>query len=160
MKKLILTLILAVMAFPVMAQEPSDASKEAWLKTVETQYVCMVNNQSYDSPQIAVEVEGKTYYGCCSMCKDRLEKDPAIRAAIDPVSGNSVNKAEAIIGADVKGKTYYFENMENFSAYANGPMPAMPGMSKKGMDHMDMMDHENMDGMDMDAMPESHDGHQ
>lgn len=77
----------------------------------------MVNNTKFDSEQIPVEVEGKTYYGCCSMCEARLKKDPAIRAAIDPVSGNSVDKTEAIIGADDKNKVYYFENEDNLHAF-------------------------------------------
>ena len=124
MKQFILTLILAVLTVPAMAQELSHDPAEIWLKPVEAQYVCMVNNQSYDSPQIAVEVEGKTYYGCCPMCKDRLEKDASIRAAVDPVSGNQVNKAEAVIGAGPDNTVYYFENEENFYKFASGPIPA------------------------------------
>lgn len=147
MKKLILTLILAVMAVPAMAQEHSHDHGGDWLKPVEAQYVCMVNNQSYDSPQIAVEVEGKTYYGCCSMCKARLEKDPAIRAAVDPVSGNSVNKAEAVIGAGPDKTAYYFENEENFHTFASSPMP-------------EAQEHGAMDSMDMQGMKGSMtDGH-
>lgn len=30
--------------------------------------VCMVNNTVFDKPQIPVQVEGKTYYGCCGGC--------------------------------------------------------------------------------------------
>lgn len=153
MKKLLMTLILAIMAVPAMAQEHSHDHAADWLKPVEAQFVCMVNNQSYDTPQIAVEVEGKTYYGCCPMCKDRLAKDPAARSAVDPVSGNPVNKAEAVIGAGPDKTVYYFENEETFQKYASGPMPEMnhdhmEGMDMKGMEggmmngHMDMHGHD------------------
>src|SRR5687768_563470 len=37
--------------------------------------VCMVNNQYMGRPQIPTTVAGKTYYGCCPMCKGRLEKE-------------------------------------------------------------------------------------
>ena len=150
MKKLLMTLILAIIAVPAMAQEHSHDHDGDWLKPVEAQFVCMVNNQSYDTPQIAVEVEGKTYYGCCPMCKNRLEKDPAIRSAVDPVSGNAVNKAEAVIGTGPDKTVYYFENEENFQKFANGPMPeahdhgAMDGMKGNMMDgNMEHNNHEN-----------------
>ena len=122
MKKIILTLMFIMMGVPAIAQEKLEVG-DSWLKPIQAEYVCMVNNQKYDAPQIAVEVEGKTYYGCCSMCKARLEKDTAIRSAIDPVSSNAVNKAEATIGAGPNGKVYYFENIENFQTFADAPIP-------------------------------------
>ena len=122
MKKIILTLMFIMMGVPAIAQEKVEVG-DSWLKPIQAEYVCMVNNQKYDAPQIAVEVEGKTYYGCCSMCKARLEKDTAIRSAIDPVNSNAVNKAEATIGAGPNGKVYYFENIENFQTFADAPMP-------------------------------------
>tara|TARA_R110002126_G_C10490543_1_gene503772 strand:+ start:14586 stop:15011 length:426 start_codon:yes stop_codon:yes gene_type:complete len=121
MKKIILTLILAVIAVPAMAQDHSH-SHDGWLKPIEAQFVCMVNNQSHGTPQIAVEVEGKTYYGCCPMCKAKLEKSSAIRTAIDPVSGNHVDKAEAVIGTGPDRTVYYFESEENLHSYASDPV--------------------------------------
>lgn len=44
------------------------------VRQVEASKVCMVNDTVFDREQIAVEVEGKTYYGCCPMCKDRLNQ--------------------------------------------------------------------------------------
>lgn len=168
MKKLLMTLILAIMAVPAMAQEHSHDHGGDWLKPVEAQFVCMVNNQSYDTPQIAVEVEGKTYYGCCPMCKDRLANDPAARSAVDPVSGNTVNKAEAVIGAGPDRAVYYFENEENFQKYASGPMPETKhdhmdgmGMGMKGMEGSMMEGHMNMNGQDdgTKKTPEDHESH-
>ena len=83
------------------------------VRQVEASKVCMVNDSVFDRDQIAVEVGGKTSYGCCPMCKDRLNQDASIRKATDPISGAEVDKAAAIIGADESGKVYYFETEEN-----------------------------------------------
>ena len=87
------------------------------LQRVETKKVCMVNNQVFEKDQIPVTVEGKTYYGCCEMCKERLSKDAAIRSAVDPVSGKPVDKATAVIGALPDGKVLYFESETTFGQY-------------------------------------------
>ena len=49
--------------------------------------------------------------------KQPSKTDPSSRMAIDPVSGNEVDKATCIIGADASGNTFYFENEENLMAY-------------------------------------------
>ena len=64
----------------------------------------MVNNAVYEKDQIAVQVDGKTYFGCCEMCKGRLASDASARSATDPVSGKTVDKATAVIGATPDGK--------------------------------------------------------
>jgi YHS domain-containing protein len=83
----------------------------------------MVNNQFMGQPQIPIEVEGRTYYGCCEMCKGRLAGDSTSRSATDPLSGNPVDKATAVIGRDNSGRTFYFENEHNFTAYARRGSP-------------------------------------
>jgi YHS domain-containing protein len=147
MKKLLLTILMLFITIPAIAAETGHEHSDSWLKPVEAQYVCMMNNKVFDKPQIAIEVEGKTYYGCCPMCADKLKNDAALRSATDPVSGKTVDKASAVIGADPHGMTYYFENEENFHKYASGPMPEMK--------------HEHMEGMDMKGdtghMMEDHD---
>jgi YHS domain-containing protein len=70
--------------------------------------------------QIAVPIDGKTYYGCCAMCKERLVKDEASRFAIDPVSGKKVDKAKAVIGALPGAAVLYFESVENLQRYNAG----------------------------------------
>lgn len=89
------------------------ASEIKSLRQVEASKVCMVNNTVFNQDQNAIEIEGKTYYGCCPMCEELLNEDASIRRAIDPVSGASVDKASAVIGADTSGKVYYFENEKN-----------------------------------------------
>ena len=80
----------------------------------------MINNQVFDKDQIPVEVDGKTYFGCCAMCKERLAKDADSRKAIDPVSMKEVDKATAVIGADAEGMVQYFENEKNLEEYNKG----------------------------------------
>jgi YHS domain-containing protein len=128
MKTILLALMMVLTAFaPAMAADSSPAHDGAWLKPAEAQYVCMMNNKVFDKPQIAIDIEGKTYYGCCPMCADKLKNDVSLRTATDPVSGKTVDKASAVIGADTHGMTYYFESKENLDKFASGPMPVMDG---------------------------------
>ena len=90
---------------------------EIKLSQVESKYICMVNDDVYTTEQIPVEVDGKTYYGCCMGCKAKLENDPSIRFAVDPISGASVDKSTAIIGVDLFNSVYYFESLKNLKAY-------------------------------------------
>ena len=80
--------------------------------------VCMVNNQFMGRPQIPVQVGGKIYYGCCAMCKARLEGDATARTAVDPVTQTPVDKASAVIGTTSSGAALYFASREHFDAYA------------------------------------------
>jgi YHS domain-containing protein len=97
----------------------SDTSNGATFARVEPSKVCMVNNHYMGREQIPVVVQGKTYFGCCEMCKGKLAKDPSSRAAKDPVSGKTVDKAVAVIGSDPSGTVQYFENAKNFETYAS-----------------------------------------
>ena len=89
------------------------------LTQIEARYVCMVNDDSYLSEQILVQVEGKDYYGCCMGCKARLNNDPSIRLAVDPISGNTVDKAIAVIGTNPSRDVYYFESLENLQSFVS-----------------------------------------
>ena len=77
----------------------------------------MVTNKLFPNVQIPVEVANKTYYGCCEMCKAQLANNPEKRVATDPVSGKSVDKSDAIIGAAPNGSVYYFENKANLDSF-------------------------------------------
>ena len=90
------------------------------LQRVEAKKVCMINNQLFAKDQIPVEVQGKTYYGCCEMCKERLAKDAAARTGTDPVTGKPVDKATAIIAALEDGSVLYFESEKTFEQYSKG----------------------------------------
>ena len=94
-----------------------DVASAETLERVEAKRVCMVNNTLFDKDQIPVAVAGKTYFGCCEMCKGRLAGDAAMRTATDPVSGKPVDKAKAVIGAKPDRKVLYFESEKTFTAY-------------------------------------------
>jgi YHS domain-containing protein len=103
----------------LLAATPASAQRVA-LEKVQPKMVCMVNDTLFSREQIPVEVDGKTYFGCCEMCKGRLAKDTSIRSAKDPVSGASVDKALAVIGAAPDGSVQYFSSDETFSRYNQG----------------------------------------
>jgi YHS domain-containing protein len=96
-------------------QSVKPASKLS--KVDDHKHVCMVTNRAFQKDQVPVEVSGKTYYGCCEMCKDKLANDAKLRAAIDPFSHKEVNKADAVIAQDTKGNVFYFENDANLDAF-------------------------------------------
>ncbi len=102
---------------PILALLVASLAFAAPLKRVETKKVCMINNQVFEKDQIPVQVQGRTYYGCCEMCKERLAKDAAAREATDPVTGKTVDKAKAVIGAQPDGSVLYFESEETFKKY-------------------------------------------
>ena len=96
----------------------------AWaesLTKVEAKRVCMVNDTVFPRDQIPVEVSGRTYFGCCEMCKGRLAEDVNVRQSVDPVSGKTVDKATAVIGAAADGKVRYFESDRTFAEYIARP---------------------------------------
>ncbi len=95
----------------------TQAQQSTALKPLDAKYVCMITNQEFVKEQIPVEVDGKTYYGCCEMCKAKIKNNAQARVAIDPVSGNQVDKAVAVIGAAPDGTIYYFESEDNLNQY-------------------------------------------
>jgi YHS domain-containing protein len=107
-------LALVALAATVAVVRPARAEP---LERVQPARVCMVNNSVFPKDQIPVAVEGKTYFGCCEMCKGRLAEDAAVRSATDPVSGKAVDKAKAVIGATPEGKVFYFESEKTFAAF-------------------------------------------
>jgi YHS domain-containing protein len=115
-------LALTLTASALAAAEPPDTAAPA-VQRVESKKVCMVTNAVFAKDQIPVVVEGRTYYGCCEMCKERLAKDAAARVAVDPVSGKKVDKAKAVIGVTAEGDVVYFENEKNLAEY-NARRPA------------------------------------
>lgn len=91
---------------------------------VEPKLVCMINDRSMAMDQIPVVIEGRTYYGCCPMCKERLEKDASSRVAVDPVTGRKVDKSKAVIGALPGAAVVYFESAETLAKYNAGARAA------------------------------------
>jgi YHS domain-containing protein len=100
------------------AHAPVPVATGTLRRVSDASSVCMVRNHFMGRPQIPVVVNGRTYYGCCEGCKQRLLHDPNARAAVDPISRRSVDKAEAVVAIDASGGLLYFENEANFRAYA------------------------------------------
>lgn len=80
--------------------------------------VCMVQDTVMTVPAVPVVVEGKTYYGCCEMCKGKLASEPQRYAvARDPLSGVAVDKATAEL-LSVDGRVLYFQSAANRDSFA------------------------------------------
>ena len=104
-----------------LAAEPvTEKRATARIVRVDSVNVCMVNDRDMQAAQIPVDVDGKRYYGCCPMCKERLAKEVAARTSTDPVSGKPVDKSKAIIGRLADGSVRYFEGENTFARYARG----------------------------------------
>ena len=87
------------------------------LRKVDHANVCMTNNKDMGKAQLPVEVNGKTYYGCCKMCAGNLKNNAEARYGTDPLTGEKVDKALAFLGALPNGNILYFESEENFNTY-------------------------------------------
>ena len=108
--------VVALVALPVFAA--SDGVKQ-----INAKNVCFMNKTRFNHGLKSVNVDGKTYYGCCPDCLEKLKSDPAARVDTDPVSGKQVDKATAVIGVDKAGKIYFFENIENLKKFKVPPAP-------------------------------------
>lgn len=122
MIKVLFSSVLVVASACARDAEPPRAETAAALpagvtRVADVSQVCMVNDQVMERPQIPIEVEGRIYYGCCPMCKDKLANQPAIRTAQDPVTGEQVDKAKAIIVQDARGKVLYFASEDALFRY-------------------------------------------
>lgn len=115
-KYLCKTALLAIIALFIITSM-SYAYDKAAFRQVEPSMVCMTNNRDMGKEQIPVNVGDQTYYGCCKMCAKTLSKNAESRQAVDPVTGNKVDKAKAIIGALPGGDAYYFESEKSFKAF-------------------------------------------
>ena len=87
------------------------------LRKVEKKNVCMTNNKDMGKPQLPIKIGDKTYYGCCKMCVENMTKNVKVRYAVDPVTGNKVDKANAVLGAKPNGDILYFESEDSFQAF-------------------------------------------
>ena len=83
---------------------------------LKTNLVCMMNNKLFTTELIPVEVNGKVYYGCCQGCVESLKNNRSIRYAVDPYSGEEIDKADAyiILNSDGSQSVLYFKSEENY----------------------------------------------
>ena len=85
------------------------------LRRVASDQVCMRTNRFLGRRQRVAEVEGRTYFGCCAGCTKQLGENAAVRTAKDPVTGQPVDKASAVIAARPDGTVVYFASEETFA---------------------------------------------
>ncbi|MCD1118369.1 hypothetical protein [Chryseobacterium turcicum] len=87
-------------------------------KNVPSNMVCMVNDAYMGKEQIEVPFEGKMYYGCCNMCKEKIPKDESARYATDPHSLKKISKADAyIVVIGNNNEVAYFESEGNYQQF-------------------------------------------
>src|SRR5262249_191222 len=85
------------------------------------EYVCMMQDMVLGKAGIPIQFGGKTYYGCCEMCKEKIKNDPQkYTKATDLVSRKPVDKADSFIYS-VDGTAYYFGSDSNRKAFAANP---------------------------------------
>ena len=85
------------------------------------EYVCMMQDMVLEKPGVAILYRGKTYYGCCTMCKARIEASPdEYTRSVDPVSGKTVDKASAFV-YNLNGDAFYFATRANRKAFGTAP---------------------------------------
>lgn len=90
-------------------------SKPVKGEQVPASLVCMVNDAYMGREQLAVPFDGKIYYGCCEMCRQRIPGDRKARYATDPQTLEQVDKATAyIVLIGDKGEVTYFKNKTNY----------------------------------------------
>ncbi len=83
----------------------------------DRRHICMRADQALKKPNIAVEIDGKTYYGL-PHCTAMMMSSPSFLFAVDPYSGKPVDKAVAIAGATENGAhVFYFESLENLRRF-------------------------------------------
>jgi len=90
-----------------MRAQAASRNRDGGVKPVE---VCMVTDRVFGEPQIPVLFEGRTYYGCCQGCVNRIKNDRSVRYSTDPVTGREVDKASAYIVEGPGGEALYFES--------------------------------------------------
>ena len=103
---------------PHSARVQETATDNSIGQQVRAQQVCMVNDTYMGKDQIAVPVNGKTYYGCCQMCVKKLNEQETVRTTIGPHSGKKVDKVDAyIVLLDEQGTVGYFESQKSYETF-------------------------------------------
>ncbi|MUP39402.1 hypothetical protein [Labilibaculum euxinus] len=124
---LILGLIILLVAIVVYAPVINERDKSETLKFSSFEgkemldnMVCMVRGDIKSKSTLPIQIEDKTYRGCCQKCMDKLERNVNnIRFTIDPITGQSINKADAVIKQDPHDnkRVLFFKSNETYNQY-------------------------------------------
>ena len=122
MKKPIFLIVLAVIMISggyiltvnYLLKKPDES--EASKARLQTELVCMVNDAYMGIKQFPVPVGEKMYYGCCEQCVDKIKNVRQFRYAVDPFTGEEVDKSSAFIvmKSEVDHSVYYFKSKDNY----------------------------------------------
>jgi len=91
-------------------------------KKIMPEQICEVENSLKYHKSFGVNIDDNTFYICSSKCKHYIvEHYEQFAFTIDAQSGDSICKAEAILGLKKKGSNLivYFKNEETFEKYYN-----------------------------------------
>nr|MBD3622165.1 hypothetical protein [Sunxiuqinia sp.] len=95
--------------------------KIAWFKhEVPANWICMNGDNLQIHKSTKAVFNDKVYYFCSQQCFNHLaEHFKEVAIVADAFSGDSINKADAIIGLRKRNKTEvaYFKNKQNFKKY-------------------------------------------
>ena len=87
----------------------------------DRRYVCMMQDSLQVKPGTPIEIDGKTYFGCCSMCAGKMKGEPKkYTMAKDPITGTLVDKSTAFIFGH-EGQAYYFESEKSRAQFGKNP---------------------------------------
>jgi hypothetical protein len=96
-----------------MASIKADTPAANWFTRVKSSEVNMATNRFEAKRQGEFTINGKTFYGSDGAAQT-MAKNSSTCFAKDPLTGASVNKAEAVIYADASGRVYYFQSEHTF----------------------------------------------
>lgn len=84
-------------------------------------HVCMMQDTLLKTPGIPIQHAGKTYFGCCPMCNEKIASEPnRYTVARDPVSGKAVDKATAELFS-LGTAVFFFESPDTRDRFAKDP---------------------------------------
>lgn len=94
-----------------------------WLRKVSLDEVNMATNRHAGSIQARVTIDGRAYFATGDGYAAALANNAASRSAVDPYSGNRIDKASAAAYADASGRVMYFESEASYNDFVGMASP-------------------------------------
>lgn len=109
------------LAFGVTPAARAQPTASCTIPSIEVKQVCAVENVLQAREGIPCEHDGKTYWVCCPRCVEAFKQNPdAYRLATDPVSGQSIDKATALV-QPYAGHVFFFASEATRTAFNKQP---------------------------------------
>jgi YHS domain-containing protein len=127
---LIGVIVLGGLALAAFIHQPSDAEAGQG-RISDRSRICMLQDTIQPRSGLEYVYHGKKYYLCCAGCLAAFQQNAAIHShAMDPVNGESVDKADAPSYA-YHGRAYFFSSVANMSKFAGDPERFAAGASSQ-----------------------------